>query len=174
MKSVLRSFVVLPILLLAACSVTDKVTEKISPYKVDIPQGNVVTQEMVSKLKPGMTKSQVRFIMGTPLVTDVFHANRWDYVYRNQKAGKLVEERKLALFFDKDLLVRVQGDVVVGSPASEDKKLPESAPAIPAEAAGKGAAAGEPGKAMERPVQHAEPEKEEKGFFGRMLEKVGL
>lgn len=159
MKPVLRSFVVLPILFLAACSVTDKVTEKISPYKVDIPQGNIVTQEMVAKLKPGMTKSQVRFIMGTPLITDAFHANRWDYVYRNQKAGKLVEERKLALFFDRDVLARVEGDVVAGSPAAE----------------GKAPAAGEaPAKPVERPAQDAEPAKEEKGFFGKMLEKVGL
>ena len=124
MKPVLRSFFVLPVLLLAACSVTDKVTEKISPYKVDIPQGNVVTQEMVAKLKPGMTKSQVRFIMGTPLITDAFHANRWDYVYRNQKAGKLIEERRLALFFDQDMLARVEGDVVAGSLADEEKKAP--------------------------------------------------
>lgn len=167
MKPVLRSFVVLPILFLAACSVTDKVTEKISPYKVDIPQGNIVTQEMVAKLKPGMTKSQVRFIMGTPLITDAFHANRWDYVYRNQKAGKLIEERKLALFFDQDVLARVEGDVVAGSPAGEEKKAP-------AAEADQGAAGGVPAKAMERPVPNAEPAKEEKGFFGKMLEKVGL
>lgn len=167
MKSVLRSFVVLPILFLAACSVTDKVTEKISPYKIDIPQGNIVTQEMVAKLKPGMTKSQVRFIMGTPLITDAFHSNRWDYVYRNQKAGKLIEERKLALFFDRDVLVRVEGDVVAGTPAGEEKK------ALAAEV-DQGAAGGVPAKAMESPAQNVEPAKEEKGFFGKMLEKVGL
>ena len=171
MKPVL---LVLPILLLAACSVTDKVTEKISPYKVDIPQGNIVTQEMVAKLKPGMTKSQVRFIMGTPLVTDVFHANRWDYVYRLQKAGKLIEERKLALFFDRDLLTRVEGDVVAGSPASEEKKTPAVVAPPSGDASDQGAAAGVPAKATEQPAQNAEPAKEEKGFFGKMLEKVGL
>lgn len=151
MKPLLRLLVVVPVVLLAACS-TDKVTEKLSPYKIDIPQGNVVTQEMVAKLKPGMTKSQVRFILGTPLITDAFHANRWDYVYRNQKAGKLTEERKLALFFEQDLLQRVEGDVVATSPATEEKK---------------GSA-----KAAEQPAQ--EPAQEEKGFFGRMIEKIGF
>lgn len=156
MKPALRLLVVLPILLLAACST---VTEKLTPYKIDIPQGNVVTQEMVAKLKPGMTKSQVRFIMGTPLITDAFHANRWDYVYRLQKAGKLTEERKLALFFEQDLLQRVEGDVVAATPATD---------------AGKGGAAGAPAKAAEQPAQNAAPAQEEKGFFGRMIEKIGF
>ncbi|MHB1292659.1 MAG: outer membrane protein assembly factor BamE [Sulfuricella sp.] len=150
MKSVLRALAATSILLLAACSVTEKLT----PYKIDIQQGNVVTQEMVAKLKPGMTKAQVRFILGTPLITDAFHANRWDYVYRYQKAGKLTEERKLALFFDQELLQRVEGDVVAASPATEEKKEP--------------AIAGEPAKAAEQPAQ------EEKGFFGRMIEKIGF
>lgn len=93
----------------------------LSPYKIDIQQGNVVTQEMVSKLKPGMTRAQVRFIMGAPLITDVFHANRWDYVYRYQKAGKVTEERRVALIFEQDVLKRIEGDVV---PAAEDKATP--------------------------------------------------
>ena len=159
MKPLLRLLVVVPVVLFAACS-TDKVTEKLSPYKIDIPQGNVVTQEMVAKLKPGMTKSQVRFILGTPLITDAFHANRWDYVYRNQKAGKLTEERKLALFFEQDLLQRVEGDVVAASPASEEKKEP--------------AAAGAPARTEGSSTPEPMPAKEEKGFFGRMMEKVGF
>ncbi|MDP3483670.1 MAG: outer membrane protein assembly factor BamE [Sulfuricella sp.] len=150
MKSVLRALAAVSILLLAACSVTDKVGEKLTPYKIDIQQGNVVTQEMVAKLKPGMTKAQVRFIMGTPLITDAFHANRWDYVYRYQKAGKLIEERKLALFFDQELLQRVEGDVVAASPATGEKKAPE------------------------QPAQNTAPAKEEKGFFGSVIEKIGF
>ncbi len=150
MKSVPRALAAISILLLSACSVAEKLT----PYKIDIQQGNVVTQEMVAKLKPGMTRAQVRFVMGTPLIMDAFHANRWDYVYRYQKAGKLMEERKLALFFDKDLLQRVEGDVVAAAPD-----------------AGKSAASGAP----EQPAQNAEPaKKEEKGFFGRMLDRIGL
>lgn len=159
MKSVLRALAAITILLLSACSVTDKVGEKLTPYKIDIQQGNVVTQEMVAKLKPGMTKAQVRFIMGTPLITDAFHANRWDYVYRFQKAGKLTEERKLALFFDQELLQRVEGDVVAASPATEEKKAP---------------AAGEPAQAVDQPAQGTVPAKEEKGFFGSMIEKIGF
>jgi outer membrane protein assembly factor BamE len=143
MKSVLRALAAITILLVAACSVTDKLT----PYKIDIQQGNVVTQEMVAKLKPGMTKAQARFILGTPLIMDTFHANRWDYVYRYQKAGKLMEERKLALFFDQELLQRVAGDVVAASPAMEEKK---------------------------DPAQDTAPTQEEKGFFGRMIEKIGF
>jgi outer membrane protein assembly factor BamE len=154
MKSVLRALAAISILLFSACSVTDKVTEKLTPYKIDIQQGNVVTQEMVAKLKPGMTKAQVRFVMGTPLITDAFHANRWDYVYRFQKAGKLMEERKLALFFDRELLQRVEGDVVAASPVAEEKK--------------------EPAKAVDQPVQGTAPAKEEKGFFGSMIEKIGF
>lgn len=160
MKSVLRALAAISILLLAACSVTDKVGEKLTPYKIDIQQGNVVTQEMVAKLKPGMTKAQVRFILGTPLITDAFHAHRWDYVYRYQKAGKLTEERKLALFFDQELLQRVEGDVVAASPATEEKKGP---------------AAGESAKAADQPAQGTAPaKKEEKGFFGGMIEKIGF
>ena len=160
MKSVLWALAAISIQLLAACSVTDTVTKKLTPYKIDIQQGNVVTQEMVAKLKPGMTKAQVRFILGTPLITDAFHANRWDYIYRYQKAGKLMEERKLALFFDQELLKRVEGDVVAASPVTEEKRVP--------------AVAGEPVKAVESPAQGTAPAKEEKGFFGSMIEKIGF
>ena len=61
-------------------------------------------QDAVAKLKPGLTRAQVRFIMGTPLVTDVFHANRWDYVYIDKKAGKLVAQRRVVVFFDGDVV----------------------------------------------------------------------
>ncbi len=84
----------------------------ITPYKMEIQQGNFVSQEMVSKLKPGMTKEQVRFVLGTPLITDIFHGDRWDYVYwREDQAGNR-EQRKLAVFFDKGKLARLDGDVV--------------------------------------------------------------
>lgn len=83
----------------------------IEPYKLDIQQGNVVTQEMISQLKPGMTKSQVRFVMGTPLLMDAFHKDRWDYIYRYEKSGKLVEHRKLAVLFEEDRLKKITGDV---------------------------------------------------------------
>src|SRR5262249_12504878 len=72
----------------------------------------VVTQEMVEKLKPGMTPSQVRFILGTPLVVDAFHKDRWDYVYRFSKAGTLQESRRIVIVFKDDKLDRIEGDVV--------------------------------------------------------------
>jgi len=86
-------------------------------YRMEIQQGNLVTQESVSQLKPGMTKDQVRFILGTPLVVDIFHTERWDYVYTLQPARSrsIKEERRLTLFFDKNgRLERVDGDVVPG------------------------------------------------------------
>lgn len=163
MKSVLRLLIAVPMLWLAACSVTDSVTQKITPYKMDISQGNAVTQEMVSKLRPGLTKAQVRFIMGTPLIVDTFHANRWDYVYRNQVAGKPLEERKLTLYFEQDVLARVEGDVIPGNPAGEQPKKPVEQD--------KGSSADVPG-ATGQAQSAAAPE--EKGFFGKMLDKVGL
>lgn len=90
--------------LLASCSA-------LTPYKVDVQQGNAITQEMVAKLKPGMSKSQVRFILGTPLLTDVFHADRWDYVFVDERAGKVKERRRVAVLFKGDVLMRVEGDV---------------------------------------------------------------
>ena len=84
----------------------------LKPFKMDIQQGNVVTSKMLLQLKPGMTKSQVRFIMGTPLIVDSFHNNRWDYFYQMRQGGKVIEQRRVILDFEKDALTRVRGDVV--------------------------------------------------------------
>jgi outer membrane protein assembly factor BamE len=88
----------------------------ISPHKIDIQQGNYVTQDMVAKLKPGMSKSQVRFALGTPLVVDPFRTDRWDYVYVLQKGGKVVEQRRIVVVFQDDKLVRIDGNVVPAAP----------------------------------------------------------
>lgn len=96
--------------LLAGCAVPR--IPGITPYKMEIQQGNFVSQEMVSQLTPGMSKEQVRFVLGTPLITDIFHGERWDYVYwREDQAGKR-EQRKLAVFFADGKLARLDGDVV--------------------------------------------------------------
>ena len=84
----------------------------ITPYRIEIQQGNFVSQEMMSQLKTGMTKEQVRFILGTPMVTDIFHADRWDYVYWRETPAGARESRKLTLLFEKGQLARVDGDVV--------------------------------------------------------------
>jgi outer membrane protein assembly factor BamE len=111
-------------LALASCFSTP-----LSPHKIDVQQGNYVDQEMVAKLKPGMTKSQVRFVLGTPLVADPFHANRWDYVFRMQKNGSPPEHRKMTVVFEDDKLARVDGDVVPGNVAEDEKpKVTKVAP----------------------------------------------
>jgi outer membrane protein assembly factor BamE len=92
----------------------------LTPHRIEIQQGNFVTQEMVDQLKPGMTKDQVRFAMGTPLVADMFHADRWDYVFVRQRANSRdVEQRRISVFFDEDKLKRIDGDVVAGGTAPQ-------------------------------------------------------
>ena len=125
----MRPFLLLLSLFLASCS-------WLTPYKIDVQQGNYLTQEMVAKLKPGMTKSQVRFALGTPLVTDAFHANRWDYFYSYSKNGELIERRKITAVFDKDVFTQVVGDVAtlpsqpITQPSAEVAKPPEKDKAL--------------------------------------------
>jgi outer membrane protein assembly factor BamE len=82
------------------------------PHKIDIQQGNYVDQAMVAKLKAEMTRSQVRFILGTPLIADIFHQNRWDYVYLTGKANDVHARHKITVIFDGDKLKHVEGDIV--------------------------------------------------------------
>lgn len=86
----------------------------LAPHKIAVQQGNYVDQGMVAKLKPDMTRSQVRFILGTPLVADVFHPDRWDYVYLNGHAGDVRTQRKITVVFDGDRLKRIEGNVIAG------------------------------------------------------------
>jgi outer membrane protein assembly factor BamE len=95
--------------LLTGCGST---VPMVKPFKMDIQQGNVVTSKMLLQLRPGMSKSQVKFVMGTPLIVDSFHGNRWDYFYQLRQGGKIIEQRRVILDFEKDLLARVRGDVV--------------------------------------------------------------
>jgi outer membrane protein assembly factor BamE len=86
----------------------------VTVYTPDVQQGNVVTQEMLDKLRPGMTRSQVRFVLGTPLVADLFHPDRWDYYFSLKKGNEAAAEtRALAIIFDKDALQRIEGDTVI-------------------------------------------------------------
>lgn len=101
----------------------------IEPYKIDIQQGNVVTQDMIAKLKPDMTRAQARFVMGTPLVTDQFHPNRWDYFYKFDKAGNPREQRRLTLVFEDDKLKQIIGDVVAAPGLAKDGAAPAPKPA---------------------------------------------
>lgn len=93
-----------------------------SPYRMEIQQGNYVSQEMAAQLKPGLTRDQVRFVMGTPLLSDIFHDERWDYVFVRQRANSTeVERRRIAVFFEDGKLKRVDGDVMAAVPEGPAK-----------------------------------------------------
>ena len=83
-------------------------------YKIDIQQGNVVTRKMVNQLELGMTRAQVQYIMGTPLLQDTFDRNRWDYIYSNQPGDARRDQRTVTLFFENDRLRSrsISGDFV--------------------------------------------------------------
>jgi outer membrane protein assembly factor BamE (lipoprotein component of BamABCDE complex)/ketosteroid isomerase-like protein len=96
------------------------------PFKMEVQQGNVVTSKMLLQLRPGMTRSQVRYIMGTPLIVDSFRDNRWDYFYELRKQGSIVEKRRVILDFDKDSLVSVRGDVIPSAENPDVKTIAET------------------------------------------------
>lgn len=104
--------------LVAGCSF-GSLTDRINPYRIDIRQGNYVDQDMVAQLKRGMTQEQVRFVLGSPLVVDVFRKDRWDYVYRYRHGSAQAEQRAIAVFFVDGRLDRIEGDVVAGDAAGE-------------------------------------------------------
>lgn len=79
-------------------------------YKIDIEQGNMIDQAMVDQLRPNMTKRQVLYIMGSPMLTDTFHEQRWEYLYSDQPGGEARLQKRLSLYFSGDNLVGVQGD----------------------------------------------------------------
>jgi len=114
-------------------------------YRLDINQGNFVTQDMVDKLKPGLSRPQVRQTLGTPLLTSAFHDARWDYVYQYWRNGRRVEHRQFTVFFVNDQLARWEGD-----------DLPVSAAQLNRIAADRALA--------------PEPSADDQGILGRMLD----
>ena len=98
----------------AACSsindASRKFADSITPYKVEVVQGNVITKEQVEALQQGMSRQQVKDLLGTPLLTSVFHANRWDYVFTIKRKGVAEQERRFTVFFDDGGLARFEGD----------------------------------------------------------------
>jgi outer membrane protein assembly factor BamE len=175
-----------------------------SAYTPPLQQGNVIEQESLSRLKPGMTRSQVRFLLGTPLVVDVFRNDRWDYVYFLRRQGQPPQQRRVTVIFDGDQLARIEGDVlpgsgtVVPSPAAKaDAARAEAAKAdaaraeaAKAEAARSAAGAGAdkapaaaaplappaPAKADAPKAEPVNPGSDapQRGFFGRMLDRIGF
>jgi outer membrane protein assembly factor BamE len=88
-------------------SASNKIVSVITPYKMDVVQGNVVTKEQVAALKPGMARSQVRDVLGTALLTSVFHADRWDYVFTLKSQTATPQSRKVTVFFKNDAMEKV-------------------------------------------------------------------
>ena len=163
------------VLVLVSCRQAPELPAVISPYRIDIQQGNVVSQAMVSKLKAGMTRAQVRFALGSPLIVDPFRTDRWDYVYMFQKQGKDAQRHRITIIFEADKLLRIEGDVVPSYSAREAEK-PAAEPALataPAPKPGVTTAA-KPAPPKPEAEKNKEKPKEEKGFFGRMLEKIGF
>lgn len=108
------------------------------PYRIDVPQGNIVTQDMVARLEPGMSKQQVTYVMGTPLLVDVFHPDEWVYLYSLKHGSGEHEQRRIILAFEGDRLARVTGDV---ASVPRDEAAPPAgseAVSVPTEQAGEG------------------------------------
>jgi len=115
MRPALVSSLLAAALLAGACSAYDStsrtVANAITPYRINIVQGNFVSREAVSQLREGMTRDQVRFLLGTPLLTDVFHANRWDYYFSFRRGSTpVVQSRQFTVFFEGDKLVKWIGN----------------------------------------------------------------
>jgi len=119
-------------------------------HRQDVQQGNIVTQEMINKLHPGMARRQVKYIMGTPILIDVFHQDRWDYYFSMKKGGEAPVQERISLYFKDNKLARIEGDF---RPMPTTDTL-------------------EAGK--EIIVRVPDYASSEKGFFTRTLERVGL
>lgn len=122
-------------------------------FKIDVPQGNIVTQEMVNQLKPGMNKRQVLFVMGTPMLTDTFHPERWDYIYRDKPGGKPAKQFRVTLYFQDETLAGMDGDLRPLSASEMAEFQPEK---------------------RQRSVVVPLKDAEEPGLFKRALSSVGL
>ena len=105
-------------------------------HKIDVQQGNYVTEDLVARLKPGMTKSDVRQLLGTPLLSDAFPATRWDYYFSNSTGGKAAERKQLTVLFQDDKVVSFSGQAQPASRPPVGQPAPAAAPpAAPAPAA---------------------------------------
>jgi outer membrane protein assembly factor BamE len=100
-----RLAVLLVCLLLSGCF--------LRPYRIDVQQGNYIDRAEIAKLKPQMTRAQVRFLLGTPLIADPFNPNRWDYLYYTRPSGRIKDVRRLTLYFEGDRLKRAYADAAV-------------------------------------------------------------
>lgn len=125
------------ILILSAC---------IKTHRIDIQQGNVITDNEIAQLTPGMTKREVRYILGTPLVVDPFHQNRWDYFYSLDVRGKSTEQRRITIVFEDEKMKEIIGDVTTNTRAA--------------------------GEEEQGGTIVTESQREDKGFFSRTWDKI--
>jgi outer membrane protein assembly factor BamE len=99
-------------LVLAGCSSLKNPEQSflgvLTPYRIDVVQGNVVTKEQMARVQPGMTREQVRLVLGSPLLADPFHANRWDYIFTIRRQGAEPQRRSIVLKFDGERLASVE------------------------------------------------------------------
>ena len=134
--------------LVAGCQTIETympVVQQLGVYKIDVNQGNYLSQDMVDRLQVGMTRPQVRATLGTPLVTSAFRDSRWDYVYEFIRQGKVREHRQFTVYFADEKLARWEGD-----------EMPQSVVEL-------NRAAGE--KALKK-----QPDADDQGFFGKIIE----
>ena len=126
-------------------------------YKMDIQQGNVVTDKMLSRLEPGMTQRQVHYVLGTPMVRDPFHSDRWDYVYYLKKGdSRSHEESRITVFFENGKLSRILKNGQPYTPTGAEASTTDST------------VTKEDQEILDKPVE------KKKGFFHRMWDKLGL
>lgn len=145
-------------ILISGCSTIDKMGSAVPRaldkmpliHRPDIQQGNVITQDTINKLRPGMTKNQARYVMGTPMLVDVFHQDRWDYIYSMQPGGEERIQKRISLFFSDDRLVRIEGDYRPLTATEDPLKVDKDAIISVPDYTGR------------------------KGIFSRALEKVGI
>jgi len=133
------------LLMLSACSSLDLSSAKpetlfgtLTPYRIDVVQGNVVTQEVMAQIQPGLGRLQVREILGTPLLADPFHTDRWDYIFTIERQGVPDQKRRVSVFFKDDVVQRFDTESLPSERdfvASIDRPLerPEPALAMPPE-----------------------------------------
>ena len=117
-KLLISLMIIISSSILLACSTTKTLNDKMldvadslpGVYKVNVRQGNIVTQEMINQLRPGMDKRQVKFMLGTPLLVDPFHKDRWDYFYYLNVAGKEHKKERVSVVFNGDELITLKGN----------------------------------------------------------------
>lgn len=118
-------------------------------HRIDVQQGNVIDQEALNQIRPGMNRRQVRYILGGPMVTDTFHKDRWDYIYSLQKRGQVLEQKQVTLYFANDTLVNIKGDLRP-QPQTADTQFNKETVVV------------------------VNPKPRARGWFMRILDKIGL